>query len=43
MVEVRWSKQAIDDINNIAEFIARDSIRFAKIHVQRFFELEKIV
>lgn len=24
MVELRWTPQAIDDINNIAEYIAKD-------------------
>jgi len=41
MVEVNWTKQAIKDIDNIAEFIAKDSEHYAKIQVQRFFNAAK--
>lgn len=37
MVEVKWTKQAIDDIDNIATFIKKDSSKYAKIQVQRIF------
>lgn len=37
MVEVNWTKQAINDIDKIAEFIAKDSEHYAKVQVQRFF------
>ena len=40
MAEVRWTLQAIEDINGIAEFIARDSQRYAEIQVMRFFAEE---
>jgi plasmid stabilization system protein ParE len=38
MAEVRWTTQSIEDINNIAEFIAKDSIRYAEIQVEEFFD-----
>jgi addiction module RelE/StbE family toxin len=38
MVEIRWTDQALQDINNIAEFISKDSISYAKIQVNLFFE-----
>lgn len=38
MVEVRWTDQALYDVDNIAEFIAKDSIKYAKIQVERFFD-----
>ena len=38
MVEVKWTLQSIDDINNIAEYIAKDSVRYAEIQVTDFFE-----
>ena len=38
MVEVNWTEQSLDDINNIAEFIAKDSIKYANIQVELFFE-----
>ena len=43
MVEIRWTKQAIQDIDNIAEFISKDSEHYAKIQVQRFFESTKVL
>lgn len=39
MVEVIWTDQAIDDINNIAEFISKDSFKYAQIQVSKFFVL----
>jgi toxin ParE1/3/4 len=43
MAEVRWTKQAIQDIDKIAEFIAKDSDHYAKIQVQRFFTAVKVL
>ena len=38
MVEVRWTTQAIEDIENVAEYIGRDSIRYAEVQVEDFFD-----
>lgn len=38
MVEVNWTSQAIQDIDNIARFIAQDSVKYAKIQTKRFFD-----
>ena len=38
MVEVRWTPLALEDIDNIAEYIAKDSEKFALIQTERFFE-----
>lgn len=43
MVEVRWTPQAIEDINSIAEYIAKDSLRYAKIQTERFFDTTEIL
>lgn len=43
MVEVRWTDQSLADIENIAGFIAKDSIRYSKIQVQRFIDSTKIL
>ena len=43
MVEIRWTPQAIDDIDNIAEYIAKDSIKYAKIQTERFFDTTEIL
>lgn len=37
MVEINWTLQAIDDIDNIAEYIAKDSIKYAELQVELFF------
>ncbi|HMQ69264.1 MAG TPA: hypothetical protein PKA90_09705 [Ignavibacteria bacterium] len=31
MVEINWIPQSLYDIDNIAEFIARDSVKYANI------------
>ena len=37
--ELRWSAEALRDIEEIAEFIARDSDRYAAVVVDKAFEL----
>ena len=36
---VRWSEEALADIDGIAEFISRDSLQYAQQVVERLFEL----
>jgi toxin ParE1/3/4 len=43
MVEINWTKQAVQDIDKIAEFIAKDSEHYAKIQVKRFFNAVKVL
>ena|SRR5579872_3111426 len=38
MVEINWIDQAIEGIRNIAEFIAKNSEKYAAIQTNRFFE-----
>lgn len=33
MVQIRWTFQAKDDLNTIAEYIKLDSVRYAKLQV----------
>lgn len=33
MAEVRWTPQAVDDLESIADFIARDSAHYARLFV----------
>jgi toxin ParE1/3/4 len=42
-IEVRWTLSALDDIESIAEFIARDSIHFASIQIEKFFLRSEIL
>jgi addiction module RelE/StbE family toxin len=41
MVEVNWTTQSLEDIDNIAEYIAKDSRRYAEIQVEEFFNSAK--
>lgn len=43
MVKVNWTKQSINDIDHIAEFISKDSEKYAAIQTLRFFEAAKIL
>lgn len=43
MVKVNWTVQSINDIENIADFIAKDSERYAKIQVDRFFKAVEVL
>jgi len=43
MVRVNWTDQALDDIENIALFIEKDSPKYANIQVQRFFDKAEIL
>jgi toxin ParE1/3/4 len=38
MVKVTWAPSAVADINNIAEYIAKDSLQSAYAQVELFFE-----
>jgi len=43
MVRINWTDQALDDIENIAQFIEKDSSKYANIQVQRFFNKAEIL
>lgn len=43
MAKIVWTDQAIEDINGIAEYIAKDSLRFAQIQTERFFQRAEIL
>jgi len=38
MVEIIWTDSAIQDLNDIGDYIARDSERYAQITVNRLFD-----
>lgn len=38
MVKVTWINQALDDLDSICLFIARDSLQYAKLFANRAFE-----
>ena len=43
MVKIRWNEEAIIDIDESAGFIAEDSVVYAQIQVERFFERVEIL
>ena len=38
MVKINWTNFALQDLNEIAEFISKDSIRYAQMTVKNLFE-----
>jgi plasmid stabilization system protein ParE len=43
MAKVNWTDSAIDDLNDIGEFIARDSEKYAQITVNKLFDYADIL
>ena len=43
MVEIIWTITAIDDLNNIGDYIAKDSLLFAKLTVEKLFKRSEIL
>jgi hypothetical protein len=42
MVKINWTNLALQDLDEIAEFISKDSIRYAQITVKYLFESPSI-
>lgn len=42
-VKVNWTLLALEDIENIAEFISKDSFYYATIQIEVFFDKAKIL
>ena len=43
MVEVKWLPRALDDIDSIADYISKDSDRYAKRLVQKIIERAELL
>ena len=43
MVRLNWTEQSIDDLINIAEFIAKDSSKYSVIQVKRIRERVRLL
>ena len=41
MVKVVWTESALSDLNDIGEFIAKDSVRYAELTVSKLFESDE--
>jgi addiction module RelE/StbE family toxin len=43
MARLNWTEQSIDDLLNIAEFISKDSVKYAVIQIRRIRERARIL
>lgn len=43
MVQINWTFQAIDDLQNIAEYISKDSEKYARLQILRIRQRSKIL
>jgi len=43
MVKVNWTIHSLENIANIADFISKDSLKYAELFVKRIFERVKIL
>lgn len=43
MVKIKWTNLALQDLNEIAEFISNDSVRYAQMTVKYLFESTSIL
>jgi len=43
MVKINWTLQSVEDMENIAEYIAKDSPKYAIIQIRRFRDRVKIL
>lgn len=43
MVQINWTLQALNDLQNIAEYIAKDFNRYARLHILRIRQRSKIL
>lgn len=35
MVQINWTRLAVNDLKSIAEYISKDSVRYAKLQIAR--------
>lgn len=43
MVKIIWTARALHDLEDIADFISRDSKRFARLTIEKLIETAKII
>lgn len=43
MARLNWTELSIDDLTNIAEFISKDSVKYATIQIKRIRERARIL
>ncbi len=43
MVKVVWTQRSLFDLDNIGEFIAKDSIKYAKLTLEKLIDSERII
>ena len=43
MVRLNWTEQSINDLSNIAEYISKDSVKYAAIQIRRIREKAQLL
>ena len=43
MVKVVWTQRALDDLNDIGDYISKDSFKYAKITLEKLVETASII
>lgn len=43
MARLNWTELSINDLNNIAEFISKDSVKYAVIQIKRIRERARLI
>lgn len=41
--EIKWTRQSINDLVSIADFISKDSPYFAQVQTEKFFSLAEVL
>lgn len=43
MVKVSWTEQTLDDVESIADFISKDSLKYAQLFVDKIFNSVEVL
>jgi len=43
MVKIIWTQRSLTDLKSIAEYISRDSVKYASLTLERIFEVTKYI
>lgn len=43
MAKVIWTKRALNDLENIAEYISKDSLHYAKLTLEKIIDTELVI
>ncbi len=43
MAKINWTDRALNDLNDIGEFIAKDSLRYSKMTLEKLIETARLI